>query len=338
MNGSPSSPNPAPRATRSRWRRRLALAGLAIALALQGCGLLRCSPSSDYTASPFFAAPPPRWQAGHELRIVTWNIHDLYWLSDHRAERVAAIGAALAALGPDVVCLQEGFVAGDVAAIAEALKAAGLEHAVDFPAGVVGSGLWTFSRFPIREVFFHQFTKDGAMFDTRGGDWWAGKGVGLARLELAEGQFVDVYNTHMICGLGGAALSAHRHVQVREYAAFVQGATPANVPALLLGDFNCGPGSAEFEFLGYSLRWQRLLQGGSWLDHILARSLHGVYRFTVSEQAPIRGTATIAGEPPEAVELSDHSGWLLAVRIEPPPPAPPPDGAGEGPGIQPAGR
>lgn len=325
------------RPTRLRWRRLLALGGLVLALALQGCGLLRCSPAGDHTASPLFAATPPRWPTGHTLRIVTWNIHDLYWLSEHRGERLAAIAKTLAALRPDVVCLQEGFVAGDVAAIAEALQAAGLGHAVDFPAGVVGSGLWTFSRFPIREVFFHQFTKNGAMLDTRGGDWWTGNGVGLARLELAEGQFVDVYNTHMICGLGGPALSAHRHVQVREYAAFVQGATPENVPALLLGDFNCGPGSAEFEFLGYTLRWQRLLQGGSWLDHILARSLHGVYRFTVSERVRIDGTAAVAGEPPKAVALSDHRGWLVVVRIDPPP-APPPSGVVEGPGIQPAGR
>ena len=64
----------------------------------------------------------------------------------------------------------------------------------------------------------------------------------------------------MICGLGGPELTAHRHVQVREFAGFVNGATPRNVPALMLGDFNCGQGSAEFAFLGDTLQWQRLLQ------------------------------------------------------------------------------
>jgi endonuclease/exonuclease/phosphatase family metal-dependent hydrolase len=327
--------SPPPR--RRRWHRRVAFAGLTLAFALQSCGLLRCSHGSDYTQSPLFGTSPPRWPQDHSLRVVTWNIHDLYWLSEHRAERMAAIAQALAALQPDVVCLQEGFVAGDVAVIASALHDAGIEHAIDFPAGVVGSGLWTFSRFPVHDVFFHQFTQNGAMFDTRGGDWWAGKGVGLTRLELADGQFVDVYNTHMICGLGGPALSAHRRVQVREYAAFVLGATPANVPALLLGDFNCGPGSPDYRFLDDALRWRPLLQGGSWLDHVTARTAHDAYRFPVAEQVPIGGNATIAAEPPKNVALSDHTGWLVAVRIEPAS-AEAPAGAGPTPGIPPAGR
>ena len=165
---------------------------MACLLALPSCSLLRFERPSDYTASPHFAATVEPWSAARELRVVTFHIHDLYWLSDHRAERTAAIGKALADLAPDLVCLQEGFVAGDVAVIAAALREIGVEHATDFPSGVLGSGLWTFSRFPIREVYFQRFSKNGAMLDTRGGDWWAGNGTGLARVELAEGQLLDV--------------------------------------------------------------------------------------------------------------------------------------------------
>lgn len=157
-----------------------------------------------------------------------------------------------------------GFVAGDVAVIAAALREIGVEHATDLPSGMLGSGLWTFSRFPIREVYFQRFSKNGAMLDTRGGDWWAGKGTGLARVELAEGQLLDVYNTHMICGLGPAVLQAHRHVQVREFASFANGATPPGIPALLLGDFHCGPGDREFDHLDYTLQWQPLQQHRDW--------------------------------------------------------------------------
>ena len=66
--------------------------------------------------------------------------------------RMRAIGEALAELNPDIVCLQEGYVAGDVAVIGAALRGIGIEHVVDYPSGAVGSGMWTFSRFPIRET------------------------------------------------------------------------------------------------------------------------------------------------------------------------------------------
>ena len=88
---------------------------------LHGCSLLRFGRASDYTASPHFAEVGQMWTEGRELRVVTFNIHDLYWLSEHRAARVLAIGKLLAELVPDIVCLQEGFVAGDVAVIAAAL-------------------------------------------------------------------------------------------------------------------------------------------------------------------------------------------------------------------------
>jgi endonuclease/exonuclease/phosphatase family metal-dependent hydrolase len=285
------------------------------------CSLLRSSHGEDYWASPHFTRPPPPWSRSRTLRVVTFNIKDMYWLSDHRAERMAAIGEALAGLRPDIVCLQEAFVGGDVAILAEALASIG----VDFPSGVLGSGLWTFSRYPILEVFFRRFTQNGSPWDTKGGDWWAGKGVGLARLELAPGELLDVYNTHMICNLGPAELVAHRRLQVREYAAFALGATPPSVPALLLGDFNCGYGGQDSRFLHDVMRWAPMLQRRFGYDHIFARSAAGAYRFTPLGEAVVKGRVTIAGRA-TPVSLSDHLGLLATLHVEPP--APPSAAAG----------
>lgn len=285
------------------------------------CSLLRLGHSSDYTASPFFDAPPAVWKQAHTVRVVTYNIKDLYVLSEHRHARMAGLATALAAAKPDLVCLQEGFVADDVERLTTALHDLGLVHTVDFPSGVLGSGLWTLSRFPIRETYFLRFSKNGAMTDTNGGDWWAGKGVGLARVEVAPGELLDVYNTHMICGLGGEELVAHRRVQVREYAGFATGATPHTVPALLVGDFNCGYGRAgtDGDFLHYVMRWEPMLQRRYGYDHIFARSHGGSYRFTATGEVAFSGHATV-GDPPLPVSLSDHNGLLAEVRIEPPPP------------------
>lgn len=306
---------------------------LLAALLLPSCSLLRFARESDCTVSPLFAARMPPWRTSHEITVVTYNIHDLYLWSDHRTERMPPIAKALAARRPDVVCLQEGFVAGDVATIVEALREAGLEHSVDFPSGAVGSGMWIFSRFPIRETYFRKFSRNGAFWDTRGGDWWAGKGVGLARIEVAPGDFLDVYDTHMICGLGPAELAAHRHVQVRELADFVNSATPRNVPALVCGDFNCRPKSREFEYLGDVLHW-RLLRTEGWLDHLCGHALGEAYHFTTVAEGNIDGTADLAGGQGK-VHWSDHSGQWVRVRIEPA--APPTAGrdSGTGPGTMP---
>lgn len=297
----------------------LAVAG-GVLICQPSCSLLRFQRSGNYAASPHFATPPQAWSAARTLRVVTFNIKDMYWLSERRAERMAGIAKALVAAAPDVVCLQEGFIAGDVGVVAEALHGIGVEHAVDFPSGMVGSGMWVLSRFPIVESYFVRYSQNGAMLDFRGGDWWAGKGVGLARLEVAPGELLDVYNTHMICNLGGAELRAHRHVQVREYCGFATAATPKNVPALLLGDFNCGYGGADSDHLHYVMRWEPMLERRYGYDHVFARSEGGVYRFTPLAEVAIDGTVTINGDPPTKDSLSDHTGLLAEIRIEPPPP------------------
>ena len=104
-------------------------------------------------------------------------------------------------------------------------------------------------------------------------------------------------------------------MQVRELASFVNGATPVGIPALLFGDFNCIPGSREFEYLGYTLQWAPMLQK-AWRDHICAHSLLGSYRFTPLEEIAIRGSVPVEGAAkPEP--LSDHTGCLVRLRIEP---------------------
>ena len=309
---------------RRRIRHAAAVLASSVLLAsAPGCSLLRCGHSSDYTASPFFTTPPAVWTQARTVRVVTYNIKDMYVLSEHRKARMAGLATALVAAKPDIVCLQEGFVADDVERLTMALHDLGLVHVVDFPSGVLGSGLWTLSRFPIRETYFLRFSKNGAMSDTKGGDWWAGKGVGLARIEVAPGELLDVYNTHMICGLGAKELVAHRRVQVREHAGFATGATPHTVPALLAGDFNCGYGRAgtDGDFLQYVMRWEPMLQRRYGFDHIFARSHGGSYRFTATGELAFSGHTTV-GEPPLPISLSDHTGLLAEVRIEPP--APPP--------------
>ena len=65
-------------------------------------------------------------------------------------------------------------------------------HVRDFPSGALGSGLWILSRHPIVEAYFEQFTHNGHWWEFAQGDWWAGKGIGLARIELTTDTYLDI--------------------------------------------------------------------------------------------------------------------------------------------------
>ena len=103
------------------------------------------------------------------------------------------------------------------------------------------------------------------------------------------------------------------HSVAREFARFVNSATPASIPALLLGDFNCGPGWTEFDYLDRALMWERMLSRSSRYDHVYAYSLYAAYRFTRLSEAQVRGRAKV-GEG--SFSLSDHTGYLVQLRIE----------------------
>ncbi|MFT5287988.1 MAG: sphingomyelin phosphodiesterase 2 [Planctomycetota bacterium] len=214
---------------------------LLLAILLPSCSLFRYTEPAGPLARPRQSSVPVRWDEGHELSVVTMNAKDMLWLSEDRRLRMDRIAELLVELNPDVVCLQEGFVSRDISLIREPLRDIGLRFAMDYPSGVVGSGLWILSRFPVRETYFKRFSKNGVFHYTRGGDWWAGKGVAFARLELSEDKFLDIYNTYMVCNLGPRELRAHRMDQARELAEFVDTTTPGSIPVIVLGDFNCGP-------------------------------------------------------------------------------------------------
>lgn len=282
------------------------------------CTALRPNVSGNFAASAVLAQPPQPWEQGARLRVVTWNIHDMIVLTKQRSARMDRIGAMLAELQPDVVCLQEGFVRGDVGRIADVLAEIGLTEVRDYPSMAVGSGLWILSRFPIDEAYFHAYSRNGAWHKFSQGDWWAGKGVALARLTLPDGRLLDVYNTHLIAsyGIGDGSNHEDRAVQAEELVHFVLGATPPSIPALLLGDLNSGPGGASYDAIANGLDAAALMNSGRWLDHILGVREGAPYTMTVTELVPLSGWIEHAdGREP----LSDHTGYLIEVEITPRP-------------------
>ncbi len=269
------------------------------------------------------------------LRAVTFNIADGYLFTGNRPERMRALGALLTEIDPDVVGLQEAFIESDREVLLDALSGSRLVHHVRFPGAVVGNGLWILSAHPIEEAWFHRFESDGSWYRLTEGDWWAGKGVGLARLRLPNGARVDFYDTHAVAGRGNAANEWIRQGQMAELARFVRESRTPGAPAFVVGDFNTRPGAADYELAVREAGLVRAMNVPSEIDHVFAVA-DDAYAVHVRETHELTGSTLGSGPPffiarpptprelwslafgdPAPTPLSDHPGYLSVVEFHP---------------------
>ena len=102
-------------------RRSLLLAGGLLVAPITAVGLLllllllnlRTPSPTDLSRSVLLANPPPALRAPVTVRIATMNVWGVKYQCPHRAERMPAIGRALAKRHPDIVGFQEAFVRAD---------------------------------------------------------------------------------------------------------------------------------------------------------------------------------------------------------------------------------
>jgi len=161
------------------------------------------------------SAVPAQADDALSLRVVTLNVRAFPGSQPRGTERLAALAPALAALEPDLVLLQEAWVASGRKRIAAALKGAGLKHRRYFRSRLFGSGLLVISRYPIEEASFDAFDVSGGPHRPRELDWYAGKGFASCLLRTPAGA-LRVVNAHL-----QSAYAADRYERVR-YAQLVQ--------------------------------------------------------------------------------------------------------------------
>ena len=293
----------------------LVLAIVALVLFVCGAALFNGSVGVDerYQQSRLLLDPPPPWSGPQTLKVVTFNIQDLPFIGKNRPQRMRAIGTKVRLLNPDVVGFQEAFVEKDRALLLGELQAGRLKHAQYYPSGTLGSGLLLVSAFPITETYFHRYTVSNPWYKINEGDWWAGKGMALARLEIAGAGYLDVYNTHAQAGYGNSAYQEIILEQHAEAAGFISKSQVPASPALVLGDFNSRLDAAPLKKLIAEAKLMRVMNIDSRIDHIFAvRSKH--YAFEVMETAPIEESLNINKRK---FSLSDHTGYMSTIRIVP---------------------
>lgn len=320
-----------------RLPRLLAALPLATA-ALLGVAALtneRVGAPTDFATSPLAATAPPPLAEPIQLRVITYNIADGYLFTSNRRARMRAIAQVLRDHDPDLVGLQEAFIASDRDLLWRELAGSRLRHQVRFPGAAVGNGLWILSAHPIEEAWFHRFEAAGRWYRFWEGDFWAGKGVGLARVRLPGGALLDFFDTHAQAGRGNPENEAVRYDQMGELARFVRRARLPSAPALVVGDFNTRPGAPDYRRAAEDAPLERAMLTESEIDHVFAVSDAG-YRFEVLDTVEIAGT-TLGSEPElflarppsfgelrrvwfgaaEETRLSDHPGYRVTVRITP---------------------
>lgn len=275
----------------------------------------RTGSDTDWPASPLLAAPPPPLDEPVTLRIVTFNIQDMYILSEGpRDLRMRSIATRLGALDPDIVGFQEAFIARDREILKNELNHTRLKHHVYFPSATGGSGLMVSSAFPIREAYFHRYAASNQWYHLWEGDWWAGKGVSLTRHELPNGAIVDFYNTH-----AQAAYWSQRHrrgvrmAQMREMSDFINASRLPDGLAFLAGDMNSRIDSPEYNLAVEQAGLLRTMTIPSGIDHLYAVTSP---RFTYETLRTVEIDDYVEiGE--HAFNLSDHSGFLSEIRVIP---------------------
>ncbi len=285
--------------------------------------------------SAMLLSPPPPMREALTLKVVTFNIADAYLFTGNRPERMRAIAAKLTELDPDLAGLQESFVEADRTLLLEELRHSRLKYHVIYPGATVGNGLLILSAFPIQETFFHRYEHSNPWYKLWQGDWWAGKGVGLARVQLPNGGIIDFYDTHAQAGRGDANNATARYGQMQELAAFVNKSRLPGGMAFIVGDFNTHKDKPDLELAikQAGLQWAMTLKPG--IDHIFSlASPHYAYETleTVKIEGSVQGSrpefmlghAPTLGElwngwfgKPGVTALSDHSGIMSTIRVTP---------------------
>ncbi|KAI1395468.1 DNase I-like protein [Hypoxylon fuscum] len=188
-----------------------------------------------------------------ELNIITLNCWGLLHLSQHRAERLTAIGRQLAASDPvpHIVGLQECWTQEDYRNIRRETRFA-LPFGKFYHSGAFGGGLAILSRWPIEESTMFQYPLNGRPTAFFRGDWFVGKGVACAKIRYGSGEkdVVEVFNTHTHAIYEHApkndSYEVHRLAQSWEIAKLVRGAAERGHLAVALGDFNDVPMSLAY--------------------------------------------------------------------------------------------
>ena len=213
------------------------------------------------------------------LRVLSWNLWGRFgpWEA-----RQPAILATIAALDPDVACLQEAWSAPESSMAALVGERLGFHHVHSCnDDGPVHSGNTIVSRWPILRTSWRPLPAGGAPDERRT--------VLFAEIDGPRGA-IQVFCTHLNWRFDHSEV---RQEQVRLIGAFIDECRPRDYPPILAGDMNAAPDSDEIRILTGRTTSRRP-------EARVPRRVGGGRRrpgHDVVERQPVRGARPRAGAP-----------------------------------------
>lgn len=175
------------------------------------------------------------------VRVFSLNCWGIRYLSKHCSQRYQMIGEMLCKEQHDIVLLQEVWSEKDFLYLRMKL-ASTHPHSHYFKSGVIGSGLAIFSKHRIHDTFLYRYSLNGYPYMAHHGDWFGGKAVGMAIVNLA-GLTANIYVTHLHAEYSRERDSylSHRVVQAWELQQFIRHTSTGADVVIVGGDLNMHP-------------------------------------------------------------------------------------------------
>jgi sphingomyelin phosphodiesterase 2 len=168
----------------------------------------------------------------------------------HRDERMFAIASELSKGEYDIVILQEIWTQSDYDKLCMTILPS-LPYTHYFHSGIFGSGVCIFSKYVIHETIHHRFTLNGHAQKVFQSDWYCGKSVGLAKIQIKDFH-VNVYGTHLHAQYHEPDDNeAHRAVQSFEMSQFIKHTSEGCDMVIVAGDFNFRPDQLGYKVIRY---------------------------------------------------------------------------------------
>jgi len=261
------------------------------------------------------------------LKLLSWNLHGLALpLSKDPIGRMNRVAAKVRELSPDVVLLQEVWMASHVERLVNGLRSDWIPASVKRRGGAPRGGLLTLVResagWCIRSApEFRAFTASAPVWKIWEGDGLGGKGVLAVELERGE-QRICALNTHLQSQYSGIDYAEVREAQLLELGNVVAQFHPT-LPALVAGDFNTEAGETLYSHilaLGIDLTTKaRALDNvgttagprngrPEWIDYVIAANSNA---WVVSTNLEL-----IANQRAD-FPYSDHSGLFCTLTLTP---------------------
>jgi endonuclease/exonuclease/phosphatase family metal-dependent hydrolase len=260
------------------------------------------------------------------VRFVAWNVWGRF--GPDWEMREAALEAALAEAGPDVICLIEAWRYGEQSQPGRIADRLGLRyhHFVgDWVQEDWVSGIGMVCRWPMSEPQHRALRSED------------GSGTGAVVHVTIDGERgpIQLFAVALDYPLDASGV---RQAQVRQLVQFVGQIASRRDPVIICGDFNAGPDSDEIRMLTgraataepgmvFYDSWEVAGDGSpghTWSNHnpLAAISLYPDRRFDYILSAwPRRGgvghpihCALLGVSPPDEVQISDHYGLLADLR------------------------